>query len=128
VKFQIGLYCTLVRSPPPFFPSAPSQPHLQQLQEVSLFFFIQIHEVHPPYSLTYILFIHPLSPLPQVTHTHTVPILQSCLFLTKHSITFQGFSRCVPLCIHSSLGSSTCSGVSHCLLVSFFFFFFSWQH
>jgi hypothetical protein len=40
-QFQIGLYCTLVRSPQSL-PLDPSPPLLELLQEVSLFYFMSI--------------------------------------------------------------------------------------
>jgi hypothetical protein len=58
-----------------------------------LFYFVQVYEVHPPYSLTFISSIH--LPLPQAL-PHTVPILQSCLSLLVLKSMFKGVYQCIP--------------------------------
>jgi hypothetical protein len=40
-QFWLGLYCTLVTLLPPSLPLNPSPPHLKQLQEVSLLYFME---------------------------------------------------------------------------------------
>jgi hypothetical protein len=57
-QFQIGLHCTLVRSPHHLCTSTLSLPHLKQLQEFSSFYFVCVYEVHQPYSIT-VISIHP---------------------------------------------------------------------
>jgi hypothetical protein len=74
-------------------PTIPSTPHWKQLQEVSLFYFMQVYELHQPYILPLISFI----PLPFVTpHTHTVPVLQSCFSWLIFELIFKGVSQCLP--------------------------------
>jgi hypothetical protein len=60
---------------------------LKTITRVSLFY-----EVHQPYSLTLIFFVHP----PTSTPSHTVPILQSCLSLLIAKLMFKGVSQCIP--------------------------------
>jgi hypothetical protein len=59
----------LVRSPH-CLPLNPSTPHIKQLQDVSLFYFTYIYEVHQPYSLTFISFVHP-----PASHKYPPPVL-----------------------------------------------------
>jgi hypothetical protein len=54
-----------------------------------------MYEVHQPYTLIFISFIHP--PLSSGTSlSHTIPILQSCLSLLIFKLVFKGVSQCTP--------------------------------
>jgi hypothetical protein len=67
-QFQIVLYCILARSPQQSLPLNLLPTPLNTIARVSLFYFISVHEVYQPYTLTLISFIHPL---PQVPSLHT---------------------------------------------------------
>jgi hypothetical protein len=77
-EFIVTILNNLILTSP--LPSPPitnkSQPHINQLQEVSLFNFMYVYEAHQSYSLTFISSIHPSTSSP-----YTAPILQSCLSL-----------------------------------------------
>jgi hypothetical protein len=93
-QFQIDLYLYVGEIAPTFSPSRPLPcSHLKELQEVSLFYFIQVYEVHQSYSLTLIPFIHP--PPFQKYLPPTVSILQSCLLLLIFKSMFKGVSQCI---------------------------------
>jgi hypothetical protein len=69
-QFPIALHCTLVRFPPPSHPHNLLLSHLKHLQDILSFYFMYVYEVHQPYSLTFISFIHslPTSTPPQCTY------------------------------------------------------------
>jgi hypothetical protein len=90
-QFGIGLHCTLVRCPF-HHPLDPSLPHIKQLQEVSLFYFVYANEAHQPYSFTFTSSIH--LPFPINTPSPTVPILQSCLLLLIPNSMFLVYPCC----------------------------------
>jgi hypothetical protein len=80
--------------PHSFSPTTPSPPHLKQLQETSLFYFIYIWSpstIHTQLNLLY--FILPTSTLPQHTHTYCI-CLQSCHSLLIAKL-FKGVFQCV---------------------------------
>jgi hypothetical protein len=83
----------LVRSPPPSLLLDTLPAPLKHLQEVSLFYFIQVCEVHPIYILMLISFTH-LPPSSKYS-PYTVPILQFCLLLLIFKSMFQGVSKCI---------------------------------
>jgi hypothetical protein len=74
-QFQISLYCNSYC----LSPSTPSLPHLKQLQKISLFYFIKVYEVHQPFTLTLISFIHPLFP-PPTLHLFYSPVKLDFIF------------------------------------------------
>jgi hypothetical protein len=85
--FQIGLYYTLVRSPPL---SLPLNSFPTWLKTIILF----LISIHHPYSLTLISFIHPV-PLYNYP-PHPVTILQSCLSVLVSKLTFKDIAQCIP--------------------------------
>jgi hypothetical protein len=89
----------------PLKPLSPS--HLKQLREVSQFCFTYVYEVHQPYPITLISFLHP-SPPTRTPPPH-VPILQSCLLLLIFKLVFTGVSQCIPLWVCFTLIRSTLS-------------------
>jgi hypothetical protein len=70
-----------------------SPPHLKQLQEVSLFYFIYLNEVHQTHTFTLISFIQTPPPIRTIPHTHgtyfTVPF-------SLFELMFKGLSQCIP--------------------------------
>jgi hypothetical protein len=73
-------------------PSTPSLFHLKLFQDVSLVYFI--YEVHQPYSLSLISFVHPAPSHKYLPHT--VSILQFCLSLLVSKSMFKRVSQCIP--------------------------------
>jgi hypothetical protein len=70
--------------PPPILPL----PHLKQLQDVSSFYFIYVHEAHQSYSLTFIYSFHlPLSLKYPPHYTH-------CTYFTVLSFIFNSKIAC----------------------------------
>jgi hypothetical protein len=119
-QFHIGLHCALVRSPPSSLSLNSLPTPLKTIARdfcwiflmfyLFIYLFIIIHmciqcleeisfvyEVHQPYSLTLIAFIHP--PTPTSTPTHTVPILQFLLLLLISNLLFKEVSQCIPAVI-----------------------------
>jgi hypothetical protein len=92
VQFRFGLYCTLVTSPPS---SLFLNPLLAPLKTIAGGFFVLFHiGMWSPSTI----YPHHHSPFlfPLVLHTHTVPILQSCLSLLIFKLMFKGVSQCMP--------------------------------
>jgi hypothetical protein len=59
-----------------------------------LFYFIEVYEIHQPYSLSFLSFIPPLSS--HKYHTHTVPISHYWVSLLIFKSVFKGVSQFTP--------------------------------
>jgi hypothetical protein len=96
----ITIRLVLVWSPP----SYPSSPHLKQLQEISLFYFI--YEVHQRYTVTFISFFHP-SPS-YYYHPHILYLFYSPVFCYWYlNWCSNGFLKVCPLWVYFTLVCST---------------------
>jgi hypothetical protein len=105
VTIPITLTLCIGEITPPRLPPGPPHP-TYRIQEVSLFRFIEVHEVHPPYSLTFISSIPPLHQyLPHCTYVTT----NLSLLISKP--VFKGVSRCDPAVSLLSFGPFN---PSHC--------------
>jgi hypothetical protein len=94
-QFWIALHCTSVRLPLPssnFSPAIPFVPHLKQLLEISLFYFIYEYGAYQPYSLTLISSIHHPCSHNHIPHCTYFTVL-SLIFNSKVNVRFLNVSQ-----------------------------------
>jgi hypothetical protein len=95
-QFQIGLYCTLVRSLPPSLTLNPLPTPLKAIaREFIVLFHTSTWYPSTIFTFPYLHFLHIPFPFPQVL-PHTVPILYSCFSLLTPMSMFNGVSWSIP--------------------------------